>query len=60
MNFDTQIMSKQMKRISFDGILKRVHTEVSCLSSSDDQSMKSQTTTKAIGQDYSLSFPLRI
>ena len=42
MNFYIQNMSKQIIQINSDGTLKRVHTEVSGLSSSDDESTKSE------------------
>ena len=46
MNFVFQNMSQKITN-NFDGTLKRVHTEVSGLSSSDDESMKNDFYKKS-------------
>ena len=46
MNFHNQNMSKQTTQIHSDWTLKRVHTEVSGLSSSDDESTKFEKRSK--------------
>ena len=51
MNLYIQNMSKQIIKINSDGTLKRVHTEVSGLSSSDDESTKSEKRTKVISSN---------
>ena len=52
MNFHNQNMSKQMIKINSDGTLKRVHTEVSGLSSSDDESTKSEKRSKVTSSNW--------
>ena len=47
MNLYIQNMSKQRIKTNSDGTLKRVHTEVSGLSSSDDESTKSEKKDKS-------------
>ena len=52
MNLYIQNMSKQIIKTNSDGTLKRVHTEVLGLSSSDDESTKSEKRTKVISTNW--------
>ena len=52
MNFYIQNMSKQIIKTNSDGTMKRVHTEVSGLSSSDDESTKSEKKTKVTSSNW--------
>ena len=51
MNFYIQNLSKQITKINSDGTLKRVHTKVSGLSSSDDESTKTEKRSKMTSFD---------
>ena len=52
MNLYIQNMSKQIIKTNSDGTLKRVHTEVSGLSSSDDEFTKSEKRTKVTSSNW--------
>ena len=52
MNFHVQNMSKQLIKINSDGTLKRVQKEVSGLSSSDDESTKSEKRSKVTSSNW--------
>ena len=66
MNFYDSVMSTKQNKSNSDGTLKRVHTDISDFSSSDEESRKSSKSVKKsklilpkIGQSFSSSVPLK-